>query len=270
MLRAAARYRRVPTPFAASPSPSSAARNFALAPYPRLFPAIASPDGFRVSRPIRRDTTDRPTSLRGAMCVGPCDNRITSTRRTRVRGRRRTRGRTQRDTEIAGRHYVGRACPPTTRDRKVYRGRGLAGPDERGHVPIPRLTRNRYVYPENGAALPGTRTRWTHDHVPARPARCPRSAHAAAHYRRVPICREYPRNFSRVVAVGRATRVGGWWGAIDGNRPRNSREGVGTRREARSQSQVARQYTTRRSALPSCPHLPGTGNVSPDRSLRLE
>jgi len=86
--------------------------NFALAPNPRLFTAIVSPDGFRVSRQIRRDTTDRPTTLT-------------------VRGRRRTRGRTQRDTEIAGQHYVGRACPPTTRDRKVYRTRGLAGPATR-------------------------------------------------------------------------------------------------------------------------------------------
>jgi len=48
--------------------------------------------------------------------------------RTRVRGRRRLRGRTRRDTEITGRHYVERASPPTTRDRKVYRTRGLAGP----------------------------------------------------------------------------------------------------------------------------------------------
>jgi len=32
---------------------------------------------------------------------------------------------------------VGRACPPTTRDRKVYRARGLAGLDERRMRSVP-------------------------------------------------------------------------------------------------------------------------------------
>jgi len=89
ILRAAARYRRVPTPQRQRPMLRSPARRraptrragssavpFAVRrrklsrwlPIPRLFPAVVSPDGFRVSRPIRRDTTDRPTSLRGAMC----------------------------------------------------------------------------------------------------------------------------------------------------------------------------------------------------------
>jgi len=49
---------------------SSAARNFALAPNPRLFPAVVSPDGFRVSRPIRRDTTDAPPPLGGPCASG--------------------------------------------------------------------------------------------------------------------------------------------------------------------------------------------------------
>jgi len=114
------------------PPPSSAARNFALAPIPRLFTAIVSPDGFRVSRPVRRDTTDAPPPLGGHMRTGHLTRetvRITWTRRTRVRGRRRLRGRTRRDTEIPGKHYVGRVHPLTTRDRKVYRTRGLPRPE---------------------------------------------------------------------------------------------------------------------------------------------
>ena len=48
-------------------------QNFALAPNPRLFTAVVSPDGFRVSRPIRRDTTDAPPPLGGPCAHGPPD-----------------------------------------------------------------------------------------------------------------------------------------------------------------------------------------------------
>jgi len=91
----------------------------------------------------------------------------------------------------------------------------------RGHVPIPRRVRNRYVYPESGAAqprailrdrCPGTRCRFLETGIgtPARPgaARCPRQAS-----RRVP------------ALVGKAPRDRGFCGAAtaDGQRQERTR-----------------------------------------------
>jgi len=113
--------------------PPSAAQTFRAG-------SVPSPvSGHSIPRRLPRQPTDTtgyhgPSHLPSeAICVGPPDSesvRITWTRRIHVRGRRRTRGRTQRDTEISGQHYVGRVHPLTTRDRKVYRARGLAGPDD--------------------------------------------------------------------------------------------------------------------------------------------
>ena len=76
-------------------------------------------------------TTTVPPPVRRPCANGPPDSESVSTtrnRRTRVQGRRRHRGRTRRDTEIAGQLYVGRVHPPTTRDRMVYRASRLARP----------------------------------------------------------------------------------------------------------------------------------------------